>query len=260
MKVITHRGLDPSIPNFPSESSEEAFRNQLKRGYGLEFDVRLSDNGIILVSHEKITKNNERKMVTVSKLLSMIEIETKETISAIHLKKDSQTKVCIDKLLEILKNRNLNRYILFDATIETATYIKLKNSYLSIAASVSHPYDIKRYNEVVGGTLYSIDDLLAHKDLFSWAWLDEWDTRDENDSEKKFLTAETFQRIREAGLKIGLVTPELHGTSPGLLGGESHPDATPHETRWKKRVEEIVALKPDLICTDYPDEVATMAK
>ena len=50
------------------------------------------------------------------------------------------------------------------------------------------------------------------------------------------------------------MTPELHGTSPGLLGGESHKHAANTEVLFE-RMREILSLEPDAICTDYPEEV-----
>jgi hypothetical protein len=41
------------------------------------------------------------------------------------------------------------------------------------------------------------------------------------------------------------------------LGGEAHEDARDHEALMA-RIEEIIDLKPDLVCTDYPDEVRTL--
>lgn len=281
MHIITHRGLDPSINGFPIESTREAFLAQLNRGYGLEFDICFSKDNIMIVSHDNNLKRitsgadtrdiseinsieilgmdfNGNHLMTVPELLHEIETRTTETISAIHLKKRMQATVCIDQLINALDEYDLSRFILFDATIETARYIKNKNPRISIAASVSHPYDIERYNKLVGETLYSLDELCKHGDLFSWAWLDEWDLADIKNGKKKLLTEETFIRLRKANFKIALVTPELHATSPGLLGGEKHEDASPHETRWKSRIKEIVALSPDIICTDYPDEVSLM--
>lgn len=282
MKPITHRGFDPSITGFPTESSREAFITHLDRGFGLEFDIRLSRDDVMIAVHDanlkRISKGKDERLIadvtaeeltsidfdgahlmTIPELLREIETRTTDTVSAIHLKKASQTPECLDKLLAVLATHDPKRYILFDATLETARYIKKANPALSIAASVSHPHDIHRYNSVVGGTLYSMEELLANKDLFDWAWLDEWDLSDADGKSKKLLTPETFALLREHGIKIALVTPELHGTSPGLLGGEAHPDAIPHETRWKNRMQEIVGLNPDIICTDYPDEVLQMA-
>lgn len=281
MQIITHRGLDPSINDFPIESTREAFVAQLNRGYGLEFDIRFSKDNAMIVSHDNNLKRisggtdtrdiseidsaeissmdfHGNHLITAPELLDEIEKKTTGTISAIHLKKSIQSEAYIDRLIAALSGRDLDRFILFDATIEIAKYIKSKNPNISIAASVSHPYDIERYNKLVGETLYSLDELCKHRDLFNWAWLDEWDLADRQGGKKKLLTQETFARLRKAGFKIALVTPELHATSPGLLGGEKHEDAYPHETRWVNRMEEIVALSPDLVCTDYSDEVNLM--
>jgi hypothetical protein len=44
----------------------------------------------------------------------------------------------------------------------------------------------------------------------------------------------------------------------GLLGGEAHPDACNGETRLFARIEQILSLAPDAICTDYPEHCAKM--
>ena len=90
-------------------------------------------------------------------------------------------------------------------------------------------------------------------------WLDEWDLSDKAGGTKQFYTREVFQTFKNAGLLIGLVTPELHGTSPGLLGGEAHPDSKPLE-QLLERIQTIIALGPDIICTDYPEEVRALLK
>ena len=65
--------------------------------------------------------------------------------------------------------------------------------------------------------------------------------------------------MRGVGAKIALVTPELHGTSPHLLAGEAHPDAPKGDTETLfKRIKEIIDLKPNAICTDYPEEVSKL--
>ncbi len=137
-------------------------------------------------------------------------------------------------------------------------YLKEKNPALRIAPSVALPYDITRYNDVVGKTLLSIGEVLANRDIFDGVWLDEWDLTDADGGMKKLYTREVFDIFQDAGLWVGLVTPELHGTSPGLLGGEAHPDAKPFDVL-AKRLAEIVSLKPDAICTDYPDYVQELA-
>jgi len=280
--IITHRGLEPSKENFHAESSFEAFHNHLSRGYGIEFDANFTKDGKIVFFHDadlkRITKGaSEAKFADLSsdevrkirlgdkgdrlcfldELLVMI-ARGSGAISALHLKGKYQEKKYLDILLDYLDEQKnvLNKILIFDVKIETAWYLKEKMPELMLAPSVAHPYDIERYNEAVAGTLISLEDVIANKDLFAWAWLDEWDLADKNGGHKKFYTKEVFTALKKAGIKIALVTPELHGTSPGLLGGESHPDANP--TMLLPRIGEILDLEPDAVCTDYPEEVKAL--
>jgi hypothetical protein len=138
--------------------------------------------------------------------------------------------------------------------VETARYLKERNSRLRIAPSVAHQYDSKRFNDVVGGTLLTVNDVLSNRELFSGVWLDEWDLQDENGGVKKLYTQELISLFQSHGLWVGLVTPELHGTSPGLLGAEEHQSAKTFETL-SIRFKEIISCAPDAMCTDYPDYV-----
>src|SRR5258706_1377861 len=54
-QVLTHRGLEPSKPNFYPESSLEAFQYQLQRGFGLEFDPNFVKDDIV-ISHDATLK------------------------------------------------------------------------------------------------------------------------------------------------------------------------------------------------------------
>lgn len=248
--ILTHRGLDPSKKGYFDESSLEAFEDQLARGYGLEFDLRPD----LTVAHDqdlgRITGRGT--LITLPELLTRI--HAAGLLAALHLKSGVQTPALLDTLLR----HDLSGLIIFDVTIETARYLKAKNSTLALAPSVAHPYDVERYNHVVGDTLYTIEEVLAHRELFEWVWLDEWDRADKDGGVKKFYTQELFDTCRAAGLKIALVMPELHATSPGLLGGESHEDARTTkalDVRWR----EILSLGPDAVCTDYPDQVRAIA-
>lgn len=284
MNIITHRGLQPGTINFPAESSRQAFDSQLKDGFGLEFDFNLTKDNEIVIFHDsdlkRITKGansskfaelgrleieairlgNNDSLYCLDDLLDSIE-KSKAPISALHLKGKFQTD---NKYLDILiacLNRHsslLDRLIIFDVTVNTAKYLKSHLPALNLAPSVAHCYDIKRYNDCVLGTLLSVEEVLAHSELFTWVWLDEWDLADEAGAQKKFYTAEVFNIFKAAGLKIALVTPELHGTSPGLLGAEAHPDS--FDERLFIRLQEIVFLEPNAICTDYPQELAQMIK
>lgn len=278
IKIITHRGLEPSNQDFYIESTWQSFHDHLSRGFGIEFDINFTKDNKIVIFHdaslERVTKGENKslfsemaseevaelrlgkvdKLCFLDELLWMIENKTGQ-MSALHLKGKFQEPKYLNILLSYLANAKeaLNRMLIFDVKVETAKYLKTKLPELNLAPSVAHSYDIKRYNKAVNGTLLNLNETIANKDLFSWAWLDEWDLTDENGGIKKFYIAEVFETLRKNGLKIALVTPELHGTSPGLLGGEAHPDAA--KERLFNRIQEIIDLEPDALCADYPEEV-----
>jgi glycerophosphoryl diester phosphodiesterase len=247
--IITHRGLDPDIEGFPPESSIEAFENHLQRGYGIEFDIQPSD-GKLVVSHNKELQG--KKPPTIDEVLALMSRYNDSRISAIHYKGRFQNSQTSDLLLAAISPEIESKLIVFDVTIETAAYIKAKRKGIRLAPSVSHQFDIERYNSVVGETLIPTEKAIASKDLFDWVWLDEWDRTDAEGKRKTLYSKETFDLFRKNSLKIALVTPELHATSPGLLGSESHEDGRDIGSL-EKRIAEIVALEPDAICTDHPD-------
>ena len=283
MNIITHRGLNASKDNYFVESSLEAFTDQLNKGFGLEFDIQITrDNGVVVIHDSDLKRisdgkdNRKISNISIDEILKMnfngchltsfdqllYLINKKQTdgaISAIHLKSSIQNKKQIDIILPYFRKINTDKFIIFDVKIETAKYLKEKNKKLHLAPSVAHPHDIKRYNNFVGGTLMQIETALKNMDLFDWVWLDEWDKINKNGNIKKFYTKELFKKIRAKGLKIGLITPELHSSSPSLLGSEKHQDADDKKILFD-RIREIIKLKPDIICTDYPNEIREMTK
>ncbi|MDP3940684.1 MAG: glycerophosphodiester phosphodiesterase family protein [bacterium] len=280
-QIITHRGLVPSRKNFFPESSYEAFENLLARGFGIEFDPNFVKDGIV-VSHDanlkRITEgrdNREFKDLTVAEitdikygkqkkgrtptfdeLMALIR-KSKSKVNALHLKGKFQEDRYIDRLVDVLKKHGdvLSKIFIFDAKPEVARFLKNKIPKLTLAPSVSHPFDIKRYNKAVLGTLVSVSNAIDFKKegIYDWVWLDEWDLTGENGTKKSLLNKKVFDSLKKVGYKIALVTPELHGTSPGLLGREAHQDAENKEKLFS-RMKKIIALNPDAICTDYPEE------
>ncbi len=282
-RIITHRGLDPDRPRYFKESSLEAFTDQLARGYGLEFDMRVTADGQMTAIHdsslERLTGGRDKRKInevplarlvatdfdgqhltSIPHLLELIaEKGAPRSISALHLKSANQTPEGLEILAGTLEEFSAwDKLIVFDATIPSAKYLVDKVPGIRLAASVSHPYDIERFNNAAGGTLITMEQLLENKDLFSWAWLDEWDRKDKNDGEKTLLNTEIFGKLRDHGIGIALVTPELHTTSPsqptGVQPDHLHEDGSPRE-RLNARLAEIVALKPGAMCTDHPDFV-----
>jgi hypothetical protein len=281
MQIFTHRGLEPSKKDFFSESSFEAFNDHLSRGFGLEFDPCFFTDDKIGVVHAAtvsaaIGGEDQRKMESLSsaeflklqlpkgryclfaELLEEID-KNRADLHALHLKGKFQEERLLDLLLaEINKYPTVvSKLLIFDLKPPAAKYLKENLPGVALAPSVAHPFDIERYNEVVKGTLFSIDEAIAEKNTYSWVWLDEWDLLDKGGKTKEFYTAETFDALRKHGYKIALVTPELHATSPGLLGGEAHSDAANQHLLFE-RIQDILELKPDAVCTDYPEEIRQM--
>jgi len=278
MIIFSHRGLDPDKKDYYLESSRESFLDQVKRGYGLEFDLQPTQDGEFIIFHdsslERISGGDDTRRFNTMKfdeilkleikkchlidLVSILKIaEKKGVFSAIHVKYLVQTNLFMDKFLEILNMFDCSKIIIFDLIPEFANYLKKKNSNLILAASVSHPYDIERYGKQVGGTLLSVDEIISYKSLYDWAWLDEWDRSDRNGGYKSLYNTEVFDKLRKNNFKIAVVSPELHGSSPGLLGGEFHQDADDRNVLLD-RLNEIISIKPDAICTDYPDLLSSM--
>ena len=283
ISILTHRGLEPEKDKYFAESSRESFADQIARGFGLEFDLQSTKDGDFVVLHDQTlarpTENFDNRKISEVTLTELLKMNTRDShfvsfkellqmiaanpknpsINAIHIKSKLQEPAYLDKIAEELRGAYIERFVLFDLKIEAARYLKSKNENLHLAPSLAHPYDIERYNSAVGGTLLPIEIVIENSDLYDWVWLDEWDRTDQGGSSKSLYNKETFDRLRKAGFKIALVTPELHATSPGLLGGEAHQDAV---TRMKleKRFKEIVSLRPDAVCTDYPDIIKKLAK
>jgi glycerophosphoryl diester phosphodiesterase len=283
MIIITHRGLDPSKKTYFVESSIESFEDQLSRGFGLEFDLQFTKDNKIVVLHDSNLKRislgrdtreicdinaneilamefNNCHIISFDKLLELIDDKQfPKAISAIHIKSENQSSSKLDIILSYLEKTTPDKFIIFDVTLSTAKYLKENNPGLNLAPSVAHSFDIERYNSTVGNTLINLETILDNKNLFDWVWLDEWDKTDKNNGTKTLYKKETFDKLREANIKIALVSPELHATSPNLLGREKHADAETKEKLFD-RMEEIINLEPDAICTDYPDQIKYLLK
>ena len=282
MHILSHRGINLSQKEYFTESSCKAFTDQVTRGFGLEFDLQFTKDKKIAVLHDhnlaRLTEGKDirkikeiesselwamdfkgYRIISFGELLRTIQAnKVNQSINAIHIKHAWQKKEYIELILAELKHADLERFIFFDLKIDTARYIKMKNPTLKLAPSVAHPYDILRYNALAGNTLFSVKEAIKHRNIFDWAWLDEWNLSDANNKIKKLYTREIFLKFREAGFKIALVSPELHAWLPNNLAEETHPDAKTKD-RLNKRLCEIVDLAPDAICTDHPSLVKKIA-
>ena len=284
--LITHRGIDipfgKTAAEFPMESTWEAFTAQLDAGFGLEFDIQPTADGGFAISHDKnlsrltggqssielkdlptskigSVKVPGGRLCTLNELLEYM-ADHATAISALHLKASCQTAEILHALIARLKpveSRLADRLMIFDATVEAAKTLKADLRRIQLAASVSDPFDIQRYGPATGGTLLTSAAVLGHRELYSWVWLDEWDRCGENGQRKAFVNAETVRIFRETGFKVAAVSPELHATSPSLLGGEAHADGR-NASRLRERWLEWQPLNLDAICTDHASSLLAM--
>ena len=284
MQLITHRGIDVVPGDFHGwtlqESRWESFSEQIRAGLGLEFDVRPLKDGQLAISHDsslaRIVPGCKQpissltlsefdaiqapggRLCSLDELLSLI-AESGRAISALHLKSHCHEPVILAKILEILAPRAESlkgRLLIFDATPRVAEQIVQKLPWLDLAASVAHTYDVLRYGALTGGTLLTPGQALDNRHLYSWVWLDEWDTLDVDNGEKIFANRESVELFRNAGFKIAVVSPELHAASPALLGGEAHRDGT-DEKKLINRWRQLSQLRVDALCTDHASWITT---
>jgi O-antigen/teichoic acid export membrane protein/glycerophosphoryl diester phosphodiesterase len=280
LAIISHRGLNFSKKDSFGESTLEAFEKHLDQGFGIEFDINFTKDSTV-VYHDKnlnrltdgrdirafeeistkelreIEKNNsiKEKIPELKEVLMLIK-KSGSNLNALHIKGEHQTKEKLKIIGEELKKHEeiFNKLLVFDLTPESAGYLKRQLPKLKTAISVSHEYDIKRYNKYVNKTLFSIDEAIKYKNIYDWAWMDEWDLLDKENNTKKLYTKENVEKLKDVGYEIAIVSPELHGGSPGLLGSEFHEDSKNKEMLFK-RIKEIISLRPGAICTDYPEEI-----
>ncbi len=276
MNLITHRGINITEGNSYLESTGEAFLDQLKKGFGLEFDIRLTKDNKAIILHDpdlrrisngkdtRIIEETELKdididaygIITLEEILDYIDTyQSDDAMSAIHIKGPLQSNIeNIDTIIDIISLGNLSKFFLFDVKIEIAEYIKSKNKNIKLAPSVSHIFDIERFNSSTKNTLIDIESLEKYTSLFDWAWLDEWDRKDYSGGEKELYNEENIKHIKDLGLLVAIVSPELHATSPVPQSTEKHPDGISTEAVFK-RLEKILKIKPDAICTDYAEQI-----
>jgi glycerophosphoryl diester phosphodiesterase len=295
--ILTHRGLDPDYPDFPAESSYQAFLDHCQRGFGLEFDVCFLKDQAIGIFHDSTLSRlsndldtrelsqisklefqtlrlNKCRFILLKDLLKIIEC-SKSDLHALHFKAKYQNKTNVQNLCRELNTypKQLQKILIFDLTPETARHIRELYPEAQLGCSVSREFEVIKYNSAVYGSLLSPAHFEQHSKLYDWAWLDEWELscsdgqsqtnyyQDLNlfENQSELYNQNVFNWLRSLNKKIAVVSPELHATSPGLLGGEKHQDASPR-SRLENRIKKILKLKPDAICSDFPDLVSNLIK
>jgi len=272
--IITHRGLDPSRLCKYGESSLESFKDHIDRGFSIEFDPSFSAEGVGYVIHDSYTCKENRRLkfaqlsseeldlLGITRLDDVLHLLLTSPASyhAMHLKGDRQDErslLLVASTLNRIKGIKSKLFV-FDLTPTNAKKLQELCPGVQTGASVSHEFDIQRYNSYVYETLLSIDTIRNAPKLYQWAWLDEWDTMTECGGEKKLCNRNLVAELHQLGLKVAVVCPDLHATSPGLIGGEKHKDAENYAS-WSRRIIEFNDSHVDAICTDWPEQAYTLS-
>jgi len=79
-QILTHRGLEPSKPDFFPESSIEAFINQLHRGFGIEFDPNFVKDGIVINHDSNLKRITKEKTPEISMILPYLKQQTSNMV------------------------------------------------------------------------------------------------------------------------------------------------------------------------------------
>lgn len=283
--IVTHRAIN-IIDNkkneaFALESNRSAFLNQLQDGFGLEFDIQPLKNDSFVVTHnnnlKKLTNNKDLRLFAdinyqdfksinfeknsiffLDDILDLIDIYAKK-ICFLHLKHSCQEKKFLDRLIQILLSKKsvLKSIVIFDLRPKSAIYLKTNIPELNLAASVSHEYDIKRFGLFTGNTLLSLNEIISYKDLYNWAWMDEWDTKHDTNPNKSFVNENNISLLKNNSFNVAVVSPELHGSSPGLLANEEH-QSSKNILSLKEKWTEWAMFEIEAICSDYANEIRNM--
>jgi len=244
MIIFSHRGIGFG----KKEGSLESFITALKEGFSLEIDLRKTKDDVLVISHDA----NLKRLCGDSREISEINyIQLKEFIPsfldvclvfkkfkiegqklALHLK-DKEISTLNLVLREILKEKIENDCFIFDIPINYLNLIQYEFKSIEIGLSLGE----KRFSE----TIYLWDDL-KNEERFNIVWWDEWSNGLYNQ-----INADS---IREMNKLIYAISPELHLS-------EHHPQSKNLEDI-KKIWKELVALKVDGICTDYPRELGSL--
>ena len=274
VRIISHRGLDNDTPAF-FESTREAFEDKLRHGFGIECDVRFTKDNELVVVHDhdltRFSKGADRRgiaeidsrelltmefggchLISFRDVLQMVgEHQEMSAISAVHVKSDMQSDRALAAVLAVVRDADISKFFLFDLKLDAARYLKAALPAIRLGLSVAHPHDIERFNHLTGGTLFTLEEVISQREYVDWVWLDEWDRTNKDGTRKALYTAEVFRRARDAGFSIAVISPELHTSPPEQAMRAGHEDSANRETL-EHRLREILALKPDALCTDHP--------
>lgn len=246
--VFAHRGLGFG----KCENSVEAVRAALTAGCGVEVDVQVAKDDVLVVVHDatlmRIAGENERVVNVASDELRQRGVPLLEEVlrcvqetraecllAALHIKDESQPRI-LERVASLIARFALQqRCFVFDVSLRGVRRVKQLDPSLRVGVSVAE----RKYTSTVypWGTVKGC----AQAEI---VWWDEW--------RGGLFTAKNFQKLKNEGKIVYAVSPELHRA-------HQHPKG--------KDLSVIRAVWSDLlewgvhgICTDFPTELQQWVK
>lgn len=260
MQIFAHRGLLKAFP----ENSFSALTEAVRRGFGLETDLRLTkDNDFVIIHDDTFARltgvnkkvadltlaeaeklqylNSRERIVSLRRLLNWLKTyatpddsaEFASSRYAIHLKADSQTEEGLNLVARYWKEFNLyENFFVFDLTKQAAARLKYIDKQIKIAYIVSE-YKFEP-------TIYLWEEIKndPHYDI---VWAAEY---------RKLYSPEFIGEAKSLGKAYYAMSPDVHIPLGHPLAREGY------ENTWKDLVEWGV----DGICTDYPEKLAEFCR
>lgn len=248
-EIFAHRGI---FTAYSPENSFGALANAALNGYSIELDVRMTRDGVLVISHDSDMsrgfkmpgKIEEKTYAELSKLdffapgnrivlledfLAFFKDNSDFRCQiAMHIKNSNMP--LIEKVSELLLKYTLaGRVFLFDISIEAALAAKAKFPFIRCGVSIVDNAIKKK----MGFPNYYVEAELPQLSAFDVFWIDEWHD----------LYSESFLKaVLSLGKEIVAISPELHrpdGNSKDMI------------LTWRK----LINTGCGKICTDYPLEL-----
>lgn len=250
MNIFAHRGL---LAEFP-ENSFSALTESVKRGFGLETDLRLTKDGDFVIIHdenffrltgvdrmvskltlaeaERLTySNSEEKIISFRHLVKWLKDYSSNLKHAIHLKADSQTESGLKLIVQYWQEFDLYQdFFVFDLTPATAARLKALDSKVKVAYIVS---DFKFEPTI------NLWEEVKENSNFDIVWAAEY---------RKLYSPDFINEVKKSGKECYAMSPDVHVPLGHPLAFEGY------EETWKN----LVAWGVDGICTDHPQKLSTL--
>lgn len=201
MIIISHRGYWKTAEE---KNTAVAFDRSFALGYGTETDLRDLD-GQLVVSHDPPHKG----AISAGDMFSQVSAHDPDLIMALNIKADGLQAMVSDAV----KRHGLTGCFVFDMAVPDAVqWLKT-----DIAVFTRHS---------------DVEDVPALYDQAAGIWLDAF--------QSDWWDMSTITAHLEAGMRVAVVSPELHGRS--------------HTSVWAMMRDSAICQSDDIIlCTDIPE-------